>query len=46
MIRWDEYYDNEMKKIEKSKRQLEKAAFFIIFLITFVNVVCYIGASL
>jgi hypothetical protein len=47
MISWDEYYNSEMERIEKSKIRLEKAFFYIlcVYLITQI-VLCAIGASL
>jgi hypothetical protein len=44
MITWREYYDIEMKKIEKSKIRCEKAFIFVILL--YVIAQCFIGLML
>ena len=46
MITWDDYYRVEMERRERSKKRCEKAASIVIFLFVFVNIVCFIGASL
>jgi hypothetical protein len=46
MISWNEYYNDEMERIEKSKIRLEKAFIYILFVYVIVQLVCIIGANL
>lgn len=46
MMTWNEYYNSEMERIEKSKRRCEEAFYYVVFVYLIVQIVCIIGANL